>query len=100
MPTLGAPLEPATSASPLVMQTPSTLPSEKASMLGTYSSHSNDTWTPSCSKYRSSMATCQATQPGQSLYAMRSGPGGLGGATLGAAALLGAGLAAGSPWQA
>src|SRR6185436_4801884 len=87
MPTLGAPLLPVTSASPLVIVTASTLPAVNASMLGTYSNQTNSTSTPSCLNQPFWMPMSQATQPGQSLYPIfKAGPLGLFGATVTATA--------------
>src|SRR5215471_15118008 len=51
----------------------STLPALNASMLGTYSNHLKSTFTPAVSNQCLCRAMSQATQPGQSLYAITSG---------------------------
>src|SRR6185436_12319106 len=57
----------------------STLPALKASMLGTYSNHLKSTLTPAASNQCLCNAMSQATQPGQSLYAISSGAAAAGG---------------------
>src|SRR5690349_598989 len=57
------------------MATASTLPALNASMLGTYSNHLKSTLTPAASNQPFFSPMSQATQPGQSLYAIvRAGP--------------------------
>src|ERR1700742_2470801 len=93
--TLGAPVLPVTSASPLVMETASTLPAENASIDGEYSNHFSSTLTPSSLNHPFCSAMSQATHPGQSLYAIFSaGPVGVGG--VGAALALAAAVATGA----
>src|SRR5687768_7760231 len=82
---LAAPLEPVTSASPLVTATASTLPAANASIDGTYSNQVKSTATPASLNQPFWMAMSQATQPGQSLYAMRSAGPAAAGAAAGAA---------------
>src|SRR5262249_31940174 len=102
MPMLRAPGAPVTSASPTVTATASTLPAAKASIDGAYPNQSTLTSTPASLNQPFVMPMSNAVQPGQSLYAIRSGGFGGGGAGAAGGGAAGAGAEAVSPpfWQA